>query len=325
MLSSLTWAGYEVNHAWGTNGHDSKGGVSIMPEALKWLWKDHPGPVQVHIQPTNRLNLALAGEGWKAVPLDVKATHIAVDNNGSLFFSAGENIYKLQASGKPVLIGKMKGVGALAFDTRNIMYLYNRTDKTIYSASGDNKFVKVITNVVPSSIIVSPKGIYYSEPQRNRIGFYSFSKKSLRYSACGDGPQALAISPEQSFLNAGTTNGRFGYSYKIQGDGSLSDGQDYVHYHIPYGAASPGISGMTSDIENILYTSTSMGIQASDQLGRVNYIFSNPAAGVTGIALGGADFNTLYAVANGQLFNRKINAKGFIPGQTPIKPPRPGL
>jgi sugar lactone lactonase YvrE len=296
-----------------------------MPEALKWLWKDYPAPVQVHIQPTNRLNLALAGEGWRSITLKVKANNIAVDKDGSLYFTAGENIYKLQPSGESTPFVKLKGgAGALSFSSENTLYVFNTTDKKIFAVR-DNKTVPVIGNVVASALTVSPKGIYFTDPAQNRIGFYNVSNKSLHYAAFSGGPQALAINPEQSFLNAGTVNGRFGYSFKIGVDGSLSEGQEYVHYHIPYGATSPGIARMTADRENILYSSTTMGIQASDQLGRVNYIFSNPAPGVTGIALGGADFNILYALADGQLFSRKINAKGFIPGPIPIKPPKPGL
>ena len=147
----------------------------------------------------------------------------------------------------------------------------------------------------------------------------------MTFTALTGQPEALAISSEQSFLNVGTATGMFGYSFKIMADGNLDNGQEYVHYHIPYGSSSPGVVRMIVDRENILYTSTGMGIQASDQLGRVNFIFSSPASGVTDIALGGADFNKLYALANGRLFSRKINAKGISPGLTPIKPPKPGL
>jgi gluconolactonase len=40
MERSLVWAGYEVNHAWGEGGHNGKHATQVMPEALRWLWKD---------------------------------------------------------------------------------------------------------------------------------------------------------------------------------------------------------------------------------------------------------------------------------------------
>lgn len=40
MERSLSWAGYEVNHAWGEGGHNGKHATQIFPEVLRWLWKD---------------------------------------------------------------------------------------------------------------------------------------------------------------------------------------------------------------------------------------------------------------------------------------------
>jgi hypothetical protein len=46
---------------------------------------------------------------------------------------------------------------------------------------------------------------------------------------------------------------------------------------------------------------------------------------VDDVKLGGADFDTLYISCNGRLFSRKINAKGILSSQPPVKPPKPGL
>ena len=42
MERSLTWAGYDVNHAWGEGGHNSKHATQIFPDVLRWLWRDWP-------------------------------------------------------------------------------------------------------------------------------------------------------------------------------------------------------------------------------------------------------------------------------------------
>jgi enterochelin esterase-like enzyme len=53
MLSALEWANanadqrqasgprYQVNHAWGEGAHSGKHGGSILPDILRWLWKDY--------------------------------------------------------------------------------------------------------------------------------------------------------------------------------------------------------------------------------------------------------------------------------------------
>jgi enterochelin esterase-like enzyme len=42
LMNALTEKGYEVNYAWGMNRHGSKMGGAIMPEMMRWLWRDHP-------------------------------------------------------------------------------------------------------------------------------------------------------------------------------------------------------------------------------------------------------------------------------------------
>ena len=46
MESALTFAGYEVNHEWGDDGHNNNHGTAIFPKAMRWLWKDWPEPVK---------------------------------------------------------------------------------------------------------------------------------------------------------------------------------------------------------------------------------------------------------------------------------------
>jgi enterochelin esterase-like enzyme len=41
MMQSLTAKGYDVNYAWGMNKHGQKMGGAILPEMMRWLWRDH--------------------------------------------------------------------------------------------------------------------------------------------------------------------------------------------------------------------------------------------------------------------------------------------
>ena len=174
-------------------------------------------------------------------------------------------------------------------------------------------------------LTVSANGIYFSETSKDRIGFYNFSKRETQYSAVPFHPSGVAISAEQTLLNVGTANHVFGYSFRIMDDGSLEFGQEYIHYHIPYGMTGAGVGGMTIDAENLLYSATPLGIQVSDQLGRVNFIFSKPAEEALDVKLGGVDFDTLYVSCQGKLFSRRIKTKGVLSWQSPVKPPKPGL
>ncbi len=51
MERSLTWAGYEVNHAWGEGGHNQKHASQVFPEAMRWLWRDWQTDIEVKANP----------------------------------------------------------------------------------------------------------------------------------------------------------------------------------------------------------------------------------------------------------------------------------
>lgn len=42
MVDALTKKGYDVNYIWGVGSHNSTHGGAVMPEMLRWLWRDYP-------------------------------------------------------------------------------------------------------------------------------------------------------------------------------------------------------------------------------------------------------------------------------------------
>jgi enterochelin esterase family protein len=42
LMKALTQKGYDVNYSWGMNLHGQKMGGAIMPEMMRWLWRDGP-------------------------------------------------------------------------------------------------------------------------------------------------------------------------------------------------------------------------------------------------------------------------------------------
>jgi enterochelin esterase family protein len=42
MVEALTEKKYDVNYTWGIGTHSNKQGGAIMPEMLRWLWRDYP-------------------------------------------------------------------------------------------------------------------------------------------------------------------------------------------------------------------------------------------------------------------------------------------
>jgi enterochelin esterase family protein len=42
LMRALTDKGYDVNYSWGIGRHGQKQGGAILPEMMRWLWRDHP-------------------------------------------------------------------------------------------------------------------------------------------------------------------------------------------------------------------------------------------------------------------------------------------
>jgi enterochelin esterase-like enzyme len=42
LMQALSEKGYDLNYSWGIGKHSQKHGGAILPDMLRWLWRDHP-------------------------------------------------------------------------------------------------------------------------------------------------------------------------------------------------------------------------------------------------------------------------------------------
>jgi enterochelin esterase family protein len=61
MVDALMEKKYDVNYCWGIGTHSNKQGGAMMPEMLRWLWRDYPRPDDPH-DDSNRKLLGAAPE-----------------------------------------------------------------------------------------------------------------------------------------------------------------------------------------------------------------------------------------------------------------------
>ena len=48
LMQALTDKGYDVNYTWGIGRHGQKQGGAILPDMMRWLWRDHPVSTDVN-------------------------------------------------------------------------------------------------------------------------------------------------------------------------------------------------------------------------------------------------------------------------------------
>lgn len=335
MERSLTFAGYEVNHAWGEGGHDGKQATEVFPDAMKWLWKDWPAPVKAGPGSRQLQEILIPGEEWKLVGEGYKFTEGPATNAaGEVFYNdvGASKTYKVSLDGKVSLFleetprndgqnfGPDGRLYAVAGGTEKIVsYDPKGESKTVADGFKGNDLVVLkngsiyVTN--PGWDGKSPSQIWHITPD----GKKTVVDTGLKFS------NGLTTSPDQSLLYVADSRSHWVYSYQIQPDGTLQYKQRYYHLHVRDQDDDSGADGMRVDRDGRLYVATRMGLQVCDQAGRVNCIIPTPNGKVSNLTFGGTEMDTIYATCGDKVYSRKVKTRGAPSWQAPLKPAAPRL
>ncbi|MGH9470684.1 MAG: SMP-30/gluconolactonase/LRE family protein [Terriglobia bacterium] len=333
MASALEYAGYDVKLVIGSEDHNMKQGGAILPDALRWLWRDYPKPVeQPHASGDRQFSTRIsdADHGWELVSEGYKvAAGLAASARGDVYFSdeRGGRIFKLQPDGPvSVFAQNAGGVSGLAVGADGRLYACERARKRIVAYTPDGKERAVASNVPCSDLAPAQSGaIYFTDPAGGRV-WYIGPRGAKRVAWQGiDAPAGVQLSPGQSLLFVDQADGSRIWSFQIQRGGSLANGEPFYGLETAGEDDHASAAGMAVDSDGFLYVDTGLGVQICDQPGRVVAILNKPAPGpLRDITFGGPDFQDLYVTAGDQLFRRRLRRKGVPPGSV-LQPPVPHL
>lgn len=337
MYSALQFAGYESQFVVGTLGHNGAHGAAILPDVLKWLWKDYPKPVQKPSLKGDDRSISgfldpahdweLVGEGYGAV------NSVAVDKDGTVFFADVQTnkIFKVGVDGKVSLFKDgAGGPSGLMFGPDGRLFCAQSLKKRVVAYSREGVEKVIAEGVTPNDLAVNSRGeIYFTESATGRVWFVDANGKKRVVREDHWLPNGVRFSPDESLLMVADTTSKWVWSFQVQPGGSLGGEQAFYHLELPddvtSGLMRSGADGMTLDTQAYLYVTTKMGIQVCDQAGRVMGIIRNPPGpDVSSVAFGGPDLKTLYVTAGGKVFKRLTRREGYFSWK-PFKPPMPKL
>jgi len=332
---ALTFAGYEVDHAWGKGGHDGKQAGEVFPDAIRWLWKGWPEPVKAGSGSAQLREIVAPGQAWELVGDGYKFTEgPAVNAKGEVFFAdiPESKGYKIDLDGKvaPFLADTKKGNGQ-AFGPDGRLYSVATGTEQILAYDADGKVSVIAEGFRGNDLVVRHDGgIYATNPTREgpepgKVWYISPKGEKRVVDPGVKFPNGIALAPDQSLLYVADFRSHWIYSYQVQADGSLAAKQQFYHLHVPDNADDAGADGLRVDRDGRLYVATRMGLQVCDQAGRVNAIIPTPNGKVSNLCFGGADFDTIYATCGDRVYKRKVKVKGANAFQAPIKPGAPRL
>lgn len=331
MLASLRFAGYDVKHVWGEGGHNGRHGAAIMPDALKWIWREYPRPIEPGTPPKRRTEILIPGEDWELVSKGHRFTEgPAVNADGEVFFTdiPTNRIHKVSADGTvSVFAEDTGGANGLMFGEDGSLFACCGRSRTIIRYDASGKPTVLLSDAPSNDCVVLPNSGYYTDPQNKKVWHVNADGEREVVDEGIEFPNGVVASADQAMLLVSDTRSRWIYSFRIAADGSLQHRQKYGYLHVPDDdTLDSGADGMTVDTEGYTYVTSRIGLQVLDQLGRVHFIIRKPQdAWLSNVVFGGPDLDTLYVTCGDSVYKRRVKRKGILPWKGPVKPPKPGL
>ena len=335
MERALVFSGYEVNHVWGEGGHNGKHGTAIFPEAMRWLWKDYPKPVQSGKTKNPFLNdILLENQGWELVGDGYTFTEGTVTNAiGEVFFQdiPRSKSYKVGLDGKVNLLPiDSKSASGTAFDVLGNRYTVSGKTQQVYKYDLTGKQIVVANSILGNDIAVAKNGnIYITAPdgaeKSSKIYLISPNGKKTIVDEGLKFANGLTFSPDQTQLYVTESASHWVWVYQIQADGMLAHKQKYGWLHVRDGDDNAWADGLKCDKDGRVYVTSRAGIQVLDQLGRVNAIIPLPTEGASNLCFGGKDFDNIYVTCVDKVYKRKVKTRGVNTFGMPLKPKPSGL
>ena len=342
MERALTFAGYDVNHAWGTGGHNGQHGTAVFPEAMRWLWRDYPAPVKAGKTKNQYLTDILPDDkGWELVGENYGFTEgIAVNAKGEVFFQDIPNskTYKVTSNGKAeVYLADSKKASGTTFTTSGEMLAITGgwsepPTKQLHRYKTPARYDVVADEMPGNDVTIAFNGnIYVTSPDgRERPSKLYLIKPDGTKHIVDEGlkfANGVCLSPDQTQLYVTESATHWVWVYQIQPDGTLAHKQRYGWLHVRDVDENAWSDGIKCDRDGRIYVTSLSGLQVMDPLGRVQAIITVPKTKgqVSNLAFGGSEFNVLYITVHDKVYRRKVNVKGANNFEKPIKLPNPRL
>ncbi|MEP6963112.1 MAG: alpha/beta hydrolase-fold protein [Acidobacteriota bacterium] len=346
LAKSLEYAGYDSKFVTGTEAHNTKHGGSILPDALRWLWREYPKPIAASKGVADHerhfiTEILDPGKDWEVVAEGYQTVSSpTVDLDGEIYFAdaSASKILKIERDGSIATFQENTGgAAAIQFAGDHHVYAAQPARRRIaaYSQGGEggerSQELEVVPGMDASDLAITSKGgMYITDPAGKRIWFAQpgGQVRAVYETPAGEGlqyPAAVRLSPDEHLLLVADRDSRWVWSFQIQADGGLTNAEAFYHLEAPDESTVTRAGAMTLDETGHLYVATNLGIQICDQPGRVVGIMRPPGnAAVTGLVFGGRNLDYLYASAGGKLYRRHLRRKGVFPW-APMRLPRPQL
>ena len=337
MEAALSFSGYDVAHAWGNHGHTGQPGQMILPDVLRWLWRDYPSAIKAGKSSNSTLEqITIPGEAWVQLPESFQmATGLAANRAGDVYWTDEDTatIYRLVADGRTeAFVKNAPALVSEAFGPDRALYGAAPSEKRVVAIDQQGNIRTVSEGIAGRDLVVRDDGsLFISEPgdhddMPSRIWQLQPNGERKLIDEGLLAASGVGFVPDHTLFLAAESVTQWIYSYVVQPDGTFADKQRFFWLDMTDIPNNSGAENFAADNLGNLYVATRMGIQVCDPNGRVRAILPlpTPSGPVRSLCFGGRNFDVIYATDGTHVFKRVLKAQGYSQWQAPVPYKRDG-
>jgi len=335
MDKALKFSGYDYSfHV--VEGHHGGGWIENFSDAMRFIWKGWPEPVQAGKGAPRVRDVLLENQKWELIARDYgDARSPACNSKGEVFFvdAKTNKIYRIGLDGNTeVFLADAAHANSLSIGAKDEIYTVSSSTGNVicYDAQGNGKLYA--SGVFGLYVLARPEGGVFVTGTSAKPGegskIWLVKEDGQKVATESDIKHAtgLAMRPDQWLLSVADGHSKWVHSYQVQPGGGLINKERFFWLHVPDWEDDAGAESLCYAKEGQMLVATRFGIQICADDGPTQVILPMPdRRRPLGVCLGGAEFNTLFAFCGDKVWKRtvKIHATGaFSPainvGATPL-------
>lgn len=333
MASALRFAGYDYTFVMGEGGHNTRHAGALLPDALRWLWRQEsvkPAPLtKDNLNGDEALSKVLPPDsGWELVAQGQGFSDAACsDRDGNFYFcnmdQGGINRIDPQGVLSRWLDSDLR-ISGLKFGPDGKLYaatqgtVKNRgLPKTIVAIDFATQAISILaTNIQPNDLVVSKAGwIYYTDTAAGRILRLRSDRGLVQPEVAESGvnrANGITLSADEHFLAVSESGGDKVWTFVIDAEGRLMHSQPHMTLRTPSDRPDSGGDGMTTDAQGRFWVTSTVGVQMFDWTGRLGGVIPRPQEkNLVSCVFAGPDRSYLYVCNTDRIYRRKTLTVGM--------------
>ena len=315
MDKALKFSGYDYQFRI-IDGRHVAGYGENWQEAMAYLWRGWPERVKAGPSAPRAQDVLQPGEGWQLVAEGFKSTRGPSCNaSGEVFFADTTNnkIHRMDLDGKITDFAADSGAAhCVTVGADGRLFSISEKSGKLMSYDSAGTASTVMDGIPGHSIFARPDGGLYVTSNGDKpaeVGSVWFIKdgKKSRVDTGLKFATGMALRPDQWLLSVAEGHSKWGCSYQVNADGSLTNKERFFHLYVADWDDDAGPESACYAIEGQLFFATRSGVQICADDGPTQVILPVPdRARVTGVCLGGRDKDTLFAFCGNKIWKRKV-------------------